>query len=102
MSEKESSTIAVTCSCCGATLTVDPSLPAVLDHKLPPKPQVAAQMKDVPKLVKEEASRREEKYQQLVEAEKNKGKVLERKFQELLKKAKEEPITKPIKDIDLD
>ena len=35
-------------------------------------------------------------------AEKNKGKVLERKFQELLKKAKEEPLTKPIKDIDLD
>ncbi len=102
MADKESSTIQVACPCCGATLTVDPSLPAVLDHKLPQKPQVAAQMKDVPKLVKEEASRRDEKYQQLVEAEKNKGKVLDRKFQELLKKAKEEPITKPLKDIDLD
>jgi len=31
-----------------------------------------------------------------------KSKVLEPKFQELFKKAKEEPITKPIKDIDLD
>ena len=40
--------------------------------------------------------------QQIAEAEKNKGKLLDRKFQELLKKAKEEPITKPIKDIDLD
>ena len=38
----------------------------------------------------------------LAEAEKNKSKVLEAKFQELFKKAKEEPITKPIKDIDLD
>lgn len=102
MSEKEPSTIQVICPCCGATLTVDPSLPAVLDHKLPSKPQVAAHMKDVPKLVKEEASRRDEKYQQILEAEKNKGKVLERKFQELLKKAKEEPLTKPLKDIDLD
>lgn len=46
--------------------------------------------------------RREEKYQQLVEAEKNKGKFLDRKFRELLKKAKEEPLKKPIKDIDLD
>ena len=54
------------------------------------------------KIVKEEASRRDEKYQQLAEAEKNKGKVLDRKFQELLKKAKEEPLTKPLKDIDLD
>lgn len=102
MSEKETSTIAVTCPCCGAMLTVDPSLPAVLDHKLPAKPQIAAKMEDVPKLVKEEATRRDQKYQQLVEAEKNKGKVLDRKFQELLKKAKEEPLTKPLKDIDLD
>jgi len=59
-------------------------------------------MKDAAKLVREEATRRDEKYQQIVEAEKNKGKVLDRKFQELLKKAKEEPITKPLKDIDLD
>ncbi len=83
-------------------LTIDPSLPAVLDHKLPTKPHVVVQMKDIPKVVKEEASRRDEKYQQLFEAEKNKGKVLDRKFQELLKKAKEEPLEKPLKDIDLD
>ena len=102
MPNQETSTIQIVCPCCGVTLTVDPSLPAVLDHKLPSRPQVAAKMEDVPKLVKEEATRRDEKYQQLVEAEKNKGKVLERKFQELLKKAKEEPITKPLKDIDLD
>jgi len=102
VAKTEPSTIQVACPCCGAMLTVDPSLPAVLDHKLPQRPQVAAKMEDVPKLVKEEASRRDEKYQQLAEAEKNKGKVLDRKFQELLKKAKEEPITKPLKDIDLD
>jgi len=48
------------------------------------------------------AASRDEKYQQIAEAEKNKSKVLEAKFQELLKKAKEEPITKPLKDIDLD
>lgn len=53
-------------------------------------------------MLKEEANRRDEKYQQIMEAEKNKGKVLDRKFQDLLKKAKEEPITKPLKDIDLD
>ena len=102
MSEKESFTIQVACPCCGSMLTIDPALPAVLDHKLPAKPQVAAKMQDVPKLVKEEATRRDEKYQQIAEAEKNKGKVLDRKFQELLKKAKEEPLTKPLKDIDLD
>ena len=98
----EKETIQVVCPCCGTTLTVDPSLAAVLDHKLPSRPQVAAKMEDVPRIVREEASRRDEKYQQIAEAEKNKGKVLDRKFQELLKKAKEEPLTKPLKDIDLD
>jgi len=102
MSKNESSNIIVTCPCCDAILTIDPALPAVLDHKLPARPQVVAQMKDVGKHLQQEANRRDEKYQQLAEAEKNKSKVLEAKFQELLKKAKEEPITKPLKDIDLD
>jgi hypothetical protein len=102
MSEKPSSTIQVTCPCCSATLTVDPSLPAVLNHKLPPRPLLIAELKDAARMVKEEATRRDEKYQQIVEAEKNKSKVLEAKVQELFKKAKEEPLTKPLKDIDLD
>ena len=102
MSDGAPKTIQVTCPCCSAILTIAPTLPAVLDHKLPAKPQLIAELKDAAKLVKEEATRRDEKYQQIAEAEKNKSKVLEAKFQELLKKAKEEPITKPLKDIDLD
>ena len=78
------------------------SSPAVLDHKLPPKPQLLDHLKDAVQYVKAEATKRDEKYQQVAAAEKNKSKVLEAKFQELFKKAKEEPITKPIKDIDLD
>lgn len=102
MSEKEASTIRVVCPCCDSTLTIDLLMAAVLDHKLPVKPQVIEHLKDAVQRVKEEASRRDEKYQQMAEAEKNKGKLLDRKFQELLKKAQEEPIEKPLKDIDLD
>jgi hypothetical protein len=102
MSDDAPKTIQLTCPCCDAILTIDPSLPAVLDHKFPAKPQIVAQMKDVGKHLQQEATRRDEKYQQIAEAEKNKSKVLEAKFQELFKKAKEEPITKPLKDIDLD
>jgi len=102
MDENKSHTILVTCPCCDAMLTIDPTLAAVLDHKLPAKPQVMAHIKDAVNFVKEEATRRDEQYQKIAEAEKNKSKVLEAKFQELFKKAKEEPITKPLKDIDLD
>ena len=102
MDENKSNTIQITCPCCDAILTIDPSLGAVLDHKVPVKPQVAVTMKEAAQRVHEEAGRRGERYQKLAEAEKNKPKVLEAKFQELFKKAKEEPITKPLKDIDLD
>ncbi len=102
MANTDITTIVVTCPCCSATLTIDPSLPAALDYKLPARPQLIAELKDATKFVKEEATRRDEKYHQIAEAEKNKSKVLEAKFQELLKKAKQEPITKPLKDIDLD
>jgi hypothetical protein len=101
MSNKNT-TIQVTCPCCDATLTIDPVLAAVLDHKLPVRPQMAVELKDAARMVREEAGRRDEKFKQLAEAEKNKSKVLEAKFQELFKKAKDEPITKPLKDIDLD
>jgi predicted metallo-beta-lactamase superfamily hydrolase len=98
----QSTTIQITCPCCDAMLTIDPMLSAVLDHKMPVKPHMAVNLKDAVNQVKEEATRRDEKYKQIAEAEKNKSKVLEAKFQELFKKAKEEPITKPLKDIDLD
>jgi hypothetical protein len=94
MAEKETANITVICPCCSATLTIDPVLSAVLDHKLPPKPQLLDHLKDAVGYVKAEATKRDEKYQQVAAAEKNKSKVLEAKFQE--------PITKPIKDIDLD
>ena len=98
----ENKTIQVTCPCCDAMLTIDPTLAVVLDHKMPVKPHMAVNLKDAVNQVKGEAGRRDEKYQQLAEAEKNKSKVLEAKFQELFKKAKDEPLTKPLKDIDLD
>ena len=83
MEENKSTTIQVSCPCCDASLTVDPVLAVVLDHKVPAKPQMAVQLRDAVKLVKEEATRRDEKYQKIAEAEKNKSKVLEAKFQEL-------------------
>ena len=42
MSEKPNSTIQVICPCCSATLTIDPTLSAVLNHKLPAKADTRA------------------------------------------------------------
>jgi hypothetical protein len=53
--------------------------------------------------LKGEEQRRDQVFRKQFEAEKSHGKVLEKKFDELLKQAKSEPIGKPgPRDIDLD
>ena len=55
------------------------------------------------KAMKEQDSRRDSIFRQSIEAQKHASDVLEKKFQEALKKAKESPDTgKPIRDFDLD
>lgn len=102
MADQEPRTIKVDCPCCGAVLMVDPSLAAVLRHELPPPRHKAPELKDAGRQLREEATQRDQKYRHILDAERDKGKVLDRKFQELLKKARDEPVEKPLKDIDLD
>ena len=60
------------------------------------------QLKAALEELKGEAGRREARFKESMQAERAKGKVLERKFKELLKKAQDEPVTKPTRDIDMD
>ena len=52
--------------------------------------------------LKGEASRREERFKEQMKAEQSKGKVLDRKFQEGLKKAQASPDERPINPMELD
>ena len=49
-----------------------------------------------------EAERRESIFQQSVDAEKGRGDALSKRFDEALRQAKQEPVTKPMRDFDLD
>lgn len=102
MADPVSGMMKVSCPCCDAILTIDTALAAVLSHEVPARPQKVQQLRDATRILKEEATQRQEKARNILDAEKDKGRVLDRKFQELLKKAKDEPIQKPLKDIDLD
>jgi hypothetical protein len=101
MSEEAKQTIELICPCCQAKLTIDAALGAVLHHELPPKAASVIDLKAAAEELKGEASRREARFKESMEAEREKAKLLERKFKELLKKAKDEPISKPTRDIDL-
>jgi len=92
----------VVCPCCQAILTIDPETRAIIAHTVPEKPRAIDDLAlEVAKL-KGETARREQVFQKNFEAEKSHGKVLEKKFDELFKRAKENPDEKPpTRDIDL-
>ena len=93
----------LTCPCCGALMKVDVATRAVISHTAPVKPRMFNDMEEAARAMKEQDSRRESIFRQSVEAQKHASDLLEKKFQEAVKKAKESPDTgKPIRDFDLD
>ena len=92
----------VTCPHCKAMLKVDAETEAVIAHTPPVAPKMFADFEAAASAMKEQEGRRESLFRQSVEAEKNKASLLEKKFQEAVKKAKETPDEKPLRDFDLD
>jgi hypothetical protein len=93
----------VACPCCQAVLKIDPETRAVIAHTVPVKPPPIEDLASEVAKLQGEGARREELFRKHFEAEKTHGKVLEKKFDELFKRAKEDPDQTPRKrDIDLD
>jgi hypothetical protein len=95
-------TFEIACPCCGAVLKVDASMGAVISHVAPLKPKMFADLETAAQAMREQDSRKESLFRQSVEAEKHKAELLEKKFKEAFKKAKEEPDRPLVRDIDLD
>jgi hypothetical protein len=94
--------IEVECPCCHSRLKVDTELAVVLSHTAPQKAGPDVDLTDSARILAEQARLREDKFQKSWEAESKKEDVLSRKFEEGLKKAKGEPVEKPVRDFDLD
>ena len=93
----------VTCPCCGAVLKVDAATKAIIAHTAPVRPKMFSDIEEAARAMKEQDSRRESVFRQSVEAQKHQADLLNKKFEEALKRAKETPDTgKPIRDFDLD
>ena len=93
----------VACPCCGAALKIDVATKAVIAHTAKAVPKTFQDMEEAARAMKEQEGRKESIFRQSVEAQKHQSDLLEKKFQEALKRAKETPDTgKPIRDFDLD
>jgi phage shock protein A len=85
----------VACPCCQAKLTIDAEVQAVIAHEEPPRQRSTADLGSAFDQLRTKSAEREARFKQQMEAEAQKGKVLDRKFQESLKKAKDSPDPPP-------
>jgi uncharacterized Zn finger protein (UPF0148 family) len=98
---KLSSEFDVVCPCCGTTQTVDTQLKRVVAHREPER-EDKPKLDQAHRILDAEAARREALFQQSVSDEKTRGDALSKRFEEALKQAHQEPITRPERDFDLD
>ena len=100
---KNSGQFEVACPCCGAALKIDVDTRAVIAHTPKAVPKTFNDMEEAARAMKEQESRKESIFRQSIEAQKNQADLLEKKFQEAIRRAKDAPDTgKPIRDFDLD
>ena len=95
------SELEVACPCCQTVLVIDTNLGRIVSHKEPERGN-KPELSNAQGILAAEAARRETIFQQSVDSEKNRGDALSKRFDEALRQAKEEPVTKPMRDFDLD
>jgi hypothetical protein len=102
MSPKQNSTLDVACPECGSTMKIDVATGAVIAHTPAPRKRTFEDFETAAKAMREQDERKESIFRQSVEAHKNSNDVLEKKFAEALRKAKDAPEGKPLREFDLD
>jgi len=102
MANAEEKIFEVACPDCGAMLRVDATTGLVVSHTPAPRKRMFEDLETAAKAMREQEERKESIFRQSAEAERNKADLLEKKFAEALRKAKDAPDVKPIRDFDLD
>jgi hypothetical protein len=92
----------VACPHCNASLKIDSEMRAVIAHRPPVVAKTFNDMEEAARAMRAQDERKESLFRQSVEAQKHSSDLLEKKFQEAVKRAKETPDTPKIRDFDLD
>lgn len=95
-------TFEVACPDCGAMLKIDAATGIVITHTSAPRKRMFEDLETAAQAMRERDERAESIFRQSVDAEKNKADLLEKKFAEALRKAKDAPEGKPLREFDLD
>jgi hypothetical protein len=98
---KLKSEIEVTCPCCRSALVIDLNLGRIVSHREPERSD-KPELNEAARILAAEDARREALFEQSIAAEQSRDDNLSRRFEEALKQASAEPITRPTRDFDLD
>jgi len=91
----------VICPCCHSTLVIDQGLKRVVRHVEPERADKPV-IDEAHNILANEKARVEALFEKSVVAERTRGDALSKRFEDALKQAHDEPITKPTRDFDLD
>ena len=97
MAKGKSEMFEVECPCCRATLQVDPETRAVIHHREPEKKPAIEDLHAAVQQLRGEADRRNDVFEKSFASHLSGEKVREKKFDELLKQAKEDKSGAPPK-----
>ena len=102
MASRKDKTIEVACPDCGAMIRIDAASGAVISHTPAPRKRTFEDLETAAKAMRDQDERKESIFRQSLDAERNKADLLEKKFAEALRKAKDAPEGKPLREFDLD
>jgi hypothetical protein len=102
MAKAKDKTFEVACPDCGAMLVIDAVTGLVVSHIAAPRKRMFEDLETAAQAMREQDERKESIFRQSIDAEKNKADLLEKKFAEAMRKAKDAPEGKPLRDFDLD
>ena len=103
MAKDKDKTFEVACPDCGAMLKIDATTGLVVSHTPASRKRMFEDLETAAKAMREHGERTESIFRQSVDAEKNKADLMEKKFAEAMRKAKDAPDEgKPFREIDLD
>jgi hypothetical protein len=102
MAKTKERILEVACPDCGAMLRIDAITGVLISHTSAPRKRTFEDLETAAKAMRDHDERKESIFRQSIEAEKNKEDLFEKKFAEALRKAKDAPEGKPLREFDLD
>ena len=102
MAKAKETIFEVACPDCGSMLKIDAATGLVVSHTPAPRKRTFEDLEMAARAMREQDERKESLFRQSVDAERNKEDLFEKKFAEALRKAKDAPDGKPLREFDLD